>query len=95
MGRRYFSDGPITATGISEMPRYYFRIAHATYSEASNVAFDAADDAAAWQEMTRVCGDLVGGVCRTLEQGCDWHLDLLNEAERPLFRIRLAAENVV
>jgi len=80
------------ATGISEMPRYYYRIAHGSYSGISDVAFDLPDDAAAWREMTKVCGDLVGGVCRRLEQGSDWHLELLDEAKTPLFRIRLVAE---
>ena len=76
------------------MRRYYFRIAHGGSSGASDVAFDLPDDAAAWQEMTKVCGDLIGGVCRRLEQGSDWHLELLDEAKRPLFRIRLVAESL-
>jgi hypothetical protein len=44
-------------------------------------------------ECNSCCGDLVGGVCRRLEQGSDWHLELLDEAKKPLFRIRLVAES--
>jgi hypothetical protein len=78
---------------MSEMPRYYFRIANGKYSGASGGAFDVKDDAAAWQEMTRVCGDLVGGVCSSLEKNSDWQMELLDETRKPLFRIRLVAES--
>ncbi|MDR3484358.1 MAG: hypothetical protein P4M05_05540 [Bradyrhizobium sp.] len=76
------------------MPRYYFRIADGKHSGASDDTFDVKDDATAWQEMIKVCSDLVGSVCRGLEQDSDWHLELLDEAERPLFRIRLVAESL-
>jgi Domain of unknown function (DUF6894) len=76
------------------MPRYYLHIAQGTYSGTSDVAFDLPDDAAAWKEMTKVCSDLVVGVCRRLEQGSDWHMELLDEAKKPLFRIRLVGEHL-
>lgn len=79
---------------MSEMPRYYLRIASGKYSGASDTAFDVNDDAAAWQEMTRVCSDLVGGVCRGLKKDSDWHMELLDETRKPLFRIRLVAESL-
>ena len=76
------------------MPRYHFRIDHGKYSGTSDCAFDVTDDAAAWQEMIKVCSDLVGDVCRGLKENSDWHLELLDEAEKPLFRIRLVSESV-
>jgi hypothetical protein len=95
INERTFSDvATTTAAGISEMPRYYFRIAHGRSSGASDIAFNLPDDAAAWHEMTKVCGDLVGGVCWRLDQGSDWQLELLDEAKKPLFRIRLVAESL-
>jgi hypothetical protein len=36
----------------------------------------------------------MGGVCRSLEQGSDWYLELSDEAKKPLFRIRLIAETL-
>ena len=74
------------------MPFYSFRIQHGRFSGASDAAFDLADRDAAWAEMTRVCGDLVGGIARHLKQNSDWHMELVDEASRPLFRIRLVAE---
>jgi len=77
------------------MPRYYFRIAHGHHSGISDATFDLNNDEEAWKEMTRVCGDLVGGACRVLTQDSDWHMELLDEARNPLFRIRLVAESLV
>jgi hypothetical protein len=77
------------------MPRYTFRIAHGHFSGPSGAAFDLDSDDEAWTEMTKVCGDLVGGVCRELAQNTDWELELLDDAGRPLSRIRLVAETLV
>jgi hypothetical protein len=76
------------------MPRYYLHIAQGKYSETSDVAFDLPDDAAAWKEMTKVCSDLTGGIFRDLKPNSDWHMELLDENKKVLFRIRLVAENL-
>jgi hypothetical protein len=44
--------------------------------------------------MTRVCGDLVGGIARRLQQQSEWRMELLDESRRPVFRIRVLAETV-
>jgi len=51
-----------------------------------------ADQDAARVEMTQVCGDLVGSVCRNLKESADWNMELLDETKKPLFRVRLVAE---
>jgi hypothetical protein len=76
------------------MPRYYFRISHGQYAGTSDSTFDYNDDDEAWSEMTKVCGDLLGSVARALKPGSDWHMELLDEANAPLFRIRLLAEKL-
>jgi hypothetical protein len=76
------------------MPRYYFRISHGTFAGTSEAAFDYKDDDEAWQEMTKVCGDLLGSVARAIKQNSEWHMELLDEAKAPLFRIRLLAEKL-
>jgi hypothetical protein len=40
----------------------------------------------------KVCGNLLGGVSRSLKQNGEWHMELLDEAKKPVFRIRLVAE---
>jgi len=48
----------------------------------------------AWGELTKSCADLVGTACRGLTQNSEWKMELLNEAEKPIFRIRLVAETL-
>ena len=42
--------------------------------------------------MTKVCGNLLGSVSRSLKQDAEWQMELLDEAKKPVFRIRLVAE---
>ena len=76
------------------MPLFYFRISNGNHSGTSGEAFDLADRDAAWAEMTRVCGDLVGGIARKLKQQTEWRMELLDESRKPVFRIRVLAETV-
>jgi hypothetical protein len=73
---------------------FYFRICNGNYSGTSGEGFNLADRDAAWAEMTRVCGDLVGGIARRLQQQSEWRMELLDEARRPVFRIRVLAETL-
>jgi hypothetical protein len=41
-----------------------------------------------------VCGDMVGSISRKLRQNSEWRMELLDEAKRPLFRIRIIAESL-
>jgi hypothetical protein len=74
------------------MPRYYFRVARGPFSGTSDVVVDLAHRDAAWQELTQICGDLVGGICRNLNQNTRWQLELLDESKTPMFRVALIAE---
>jgi uncharacterized protein DUF6894 len=78
----------------SSMPLFYFRIRTGRFSGASDTAFALADRDAAWVEMTKVCGDLVGSISRHLKQNAEWQMELLDESKQPLFRIRLVAETL-
>ena len=44
--------------------------------------------------MTKMCGDLLGGISRSLKQNTEWQMEMLDEAKNPVFRIRLVAESV-
>jgi hypothetical protein len=78
---------------MGRMPVYYFRISNGPYSGSSN-RVELADEAAAWDEMTKVCADLVGGISSKIKQNSEWSMELLDEAKKPLFRIRLLAETL-
>lgn len=75
------------------MSLYFFCIPDGRYSGASDCsAAEFADRHAAWKELTRVCGDVVGGVSCKLKPNDAWQMELLDESRKPVFRIRLVAE---
>jgi hypothetical protein len=76
------------------MPQYFFRIRHGRYSGASDQGTEFESREAAWTEMTKVCANLVGGISRSLKQNAEWHMELLDEAKKPVFRIRLVSETL-
>jgi hypothetical protein len=76
------------------LPLFYIRIRDGRYSGASDHGFELADKAAAWAEMTGVCGDLVGGISRKLEPNAEWQMELLDDCRKPMFRISLIAETL-
>ena len=78
----------------ANMSLYFFRISQGRYSGASDLGteFESREDA--WAEMTKVCGNLLGGIVRSLKQNAEWRMELLDEAKKPVFRVRLVAESV-
>jgi len=78
----------------ANMSLYFFRISHGRYSGASDqgTEFESREDA--WAEMTKVSANLLGGISRSLKQNSEWHMELLDEAKKPVFRIRLVAESL-
>jgi hypothetical protein len=78
----------------SIMSQYFFRISHGRYSGASDHGSEFESREAAWSEMTKVCANLLGGISRSLKQNAEWHMELLDEAKKPVFRIRLVGESL-
>lgn len=76
------------------MPLYFFRISHGRYTGASDQGTEFESREAAWAEMTKVSGNLMGGISRSLKQNAEWQMELLDEAKKPVFRIRLIGESV-
>ncbi len=78
----------------ANMSQYFFRISHGRYSGASDLGteFESREDA--WAEMTKVCANLLGGISCSLKPNTEWHMELLDEAKKPVFRIRLVAESL-
>ena len=76
------------------MPMYFFRISHGRYAGASDQGSEFESRDAAWAELTKVSGNLLAGVSRSLKQNAEWQMELLDEARNPVFRIRLVAESL-
>ena len=81
-------------SGFNAMPLYFFRIQNGEYSGASDLGTEIADHDAAWKELTRVCASLAGGISRKLKENSEWQMELLDEAKKPVFRIRIVAESL-
>jgi hypothetical protein len=79
--------------GSFAMPLFSFRTQNGEFSCTSDACELAGRDAA-WQELTRVCADLVGESCSNLKQNSEWSMELLDAANAALFRIRLVAETL-
>jgi Domain of unknown function (DUF6894) len=76
------------------MPLYSFRTYNGkNYSASEACELECIDDA--WKELTRVCGDLIGGNCQNLRENSEWSIEALDAADLPLFRIRMVAETLV
>ena len=76
------------------MPQYFFRISNGPYAGASVQGTEFEDHEAAWNEMRRICADLLGSVARNLKQDGEWRMELLNADSRPVLRVRLVAESI-
>jgi hypothetical protein len=74
------------------MPLFSVRVQSAVRSAGSDPSEIAGHEA--WNELTRVCADFIGAASRGLEQNSEWKMELLDEVEKPLFRIRLVAETL-
>jgi hypothetical protein len=76
------------------MPLYSLHISNGADPGPADSGFELADGTAAWTEMTKVCADLLGSASLGLKQDSEWSLELLDEAKKPLFRMRLVAESL-
>ena len=76
------------------MPPYFFSVPNGRYSSAGDCGDEFADRDAAWKELSRVYGDMVGGISRKLIENGEWQMDLLDASKKPVFRIRLVAETM-
>jgi lipid-binding SYLF domain-containing protein len=76
------------------MALYFFRISNGRYAGASDQGSEFENREAAWAEMTKVSGNLLGSISRGLKPNAEWQMELLDESKKPVFRIRLVAESV-
>ena len=76
------------------MALYFFRISNGRYAGASDQGSEFENREAAWAEMTKVSGNLLGSISRGLKPDAEWQMEMLDETKKPVFRIRLVAESV-
>ena len=76
------------------MPLYFFSIPKGCYAGSSDCGTEFADRDAAWNGLTGIYSDMVGGISRKLEENGEWQMELLDASKKPVFRIRLVAETL-
>jgi len=76
------------------MSLYFFRISTGRYSGASEQPYEFDDRTVAWTEMTEVCANLISSIARSLKPNAEWHMDLLDEEKKLIFRISLVGETM-
>ena len=76
------------------MPIFFFRIRHGEDIGTSTDGAEFTDHNAAWKEMTGVCGDMIADISRKLPENAEWQMELLDESQKPVFRIRLVSETL-
>jgi hypothetical protein len=76
------------------MSLYFFRIRSGCHSGTEDRGTELADRDAAWSELTRVCGNMIGNISRKLTRNAEWQMEILDESKKPVFRIRLTAETL-
>ena len=75
------------------MPIFFFRVRHGE-DIVSTAGTEFADHNAAWKEMTAVCGDMIADISRKLPENAEWQMELLDQSQKPVFRIRLVSETL-
>ena len=74
------------------MPRYFFHVRHAGL-QPDLEGSDLADDGTAWAEATAMVGEMLRDMDGELKPGSEWSLDVANERQDLLFRLRIQAED--
>jgi hypothetical protein len=76
------------------MPRFKFQVQQGKSSEAAFVEDVLSDGCAARRVALGICADLAKDIVAGLVEDSEWLLEVLNEAGKPVFRLRLLAETL-
>ena len=73
------------------MPRYFFHVTDGTYSP-DLIGTELSDVFAAEAEAVRACGGMLRDIGARFWNGAEWTMEVKDEAQRPLFTLRLWGE---
>lgn len=75
------------------MPRYSIRISQGGPPE-TNSASDCPDDDAAKNEAAGMFADMARDISSQLQSISDWQMELSDDTEKPIFKIKITAESL-
>jgi hypothetical protein len=76
------------------MPRFLFQVQPGRSPELPAIEDVLRDSDAARKVALGICADLAKDIVGGLTDNSEWRLDVLNEAGKPVFRLRLLAESL-
>ena len=74
------------------MPLYQFSTTHGNTVFDTGDALELKDDAAAWEEATVACGEILKGLDGSLSPDREWRMDVKDETGVKVFTLRLLSE---
>ena len=73
------------------MPLYHLHVSNDGQTH-SILTVDCPGRNAAWAELIDICSDLIRDVTKSLQRDGEWRIELLDQTEKPVGRIRIIAE---
>jgi hypothetical protein len=76
------------------MPRFIFQVQQSQFPEIPAIQDVLCDTHAARMAALNICADLAKDIVTGLREDSEWRLDVLDESGKPVFRLRLLAEEL-
>ena len=73
------------------MPVYHFNVFHDAASH-DHDGVELPDKDAAWKQATLVAGEMIKDIDGRLKPGHDWHMEVTDEFENPLWELHVKVE---
>ena len=76
------------------MPRFIFQVQQGTLPEIPAIEDILSDGYAARKAALGICADLAKDIVTGLTEDSEWRLDVLDKSGKPVFRLRILAEEL-
>jgi len=76
------------------MPRFVFQVQQGRFPEIPAIEDILSDSYAARKAALGICADLAKDIVSGLKEDSEWRLDVLDQSGKPVFRLRLLAEEL-
>ena len=75
------------------MPKYFFVIRQGEHISEHSDAIEFPDIGAVMMEATKSTGELIRDLQQPIDVGSEWRMEVVDEARRPCFVLRVIAES--
>jgi hypothetical protein len=80
------------AKGCGNMPKYFFVVRHGDQTSHHSDGIEFPDIGAVQLEAIKSTGEILRDLNRPIEAGSEWRMEVVDEARKPLFSLRIIAE---